>query len=367
MLMRILEKAKQAEHSFMVFLAVVVGCLGGIGAILFRKLINAVQLASWGDLPFSLELVRSHPGWFIVLVPTLGGLIVGPMVHFFAREAKGHGVPEVMEALTRHAGVMRPRLVIVKSLASAVSIGTGGSVGREGPIVQIGSALASSVGQLLKLSGARLCTLVGCGAAAGIAATFNAPIAGPLFAAEVILGEFTVTQFTPVVISSVVATVISRHFLGDVPAFVVPEYYLNSAWELGIYAVLGVVAAVVSLGFIRFLYLAEDAADRLSIPPWIVPALGGAAVGCIGLAYPQVFGVGYETIEHALRGDLALGLLGVLLLLKILATSVTIGSGGSGGVFAPSLFIGAMTGGTVGTLAHLWVPEVAVVPGHTHS
>jgi CIC family chloride channel protein len=360
---RVLERAKQAEHSFMVLMAVIVGCLGGIGAVLFRLLIQAVQKTAWGELPFSIDLLRSVPDWRVVLVPAIGGLIVGPLVYYLAREAKGHGVPEVMEAVAMRAGVIRPRLVIVKSLASAISIGTGGSVGREGPIVQIGSALGSSVGQLMRLSGNRLRTLVGCGAAAGIAATFNAPIAGALFAAEVILGEFVVTQFTPIVISSVVATVISRHYLGDVPAFVVPQYILTSPWELAFYAVLGVLAAFVALGFVRFLYLAEDAADRLPLPPWLLAAVGGAAVGGIGLFYPHVLGVGYESIEQALRGDMALGLLALLLLLKILATSTTIGSGGSGGVFAPSLFIGAMVGGTVGTLAHRWMPEIAASPG----
>jgi len=363
MLVRILDKAKQAEHSFMVVLAVIVGCLGGVGAVLFRSLIGWVQRLSWGDGPFSMALIDAHPGWYIVLVPAAGGLIVGPLVYYLAREAKGHGVPEVMEAVAMRSGVIRPRLVLIKSLASAISIGTGGSVGREGPIVQIGAALGSTLGQLLRLSGNRLRTLVGCGAAAGIAATFNAPIAGALFAAEVILGEFAVTQFTPIVISSVVATVISRHYLGDVPAFVVPEYTLTSAWELGIYAVLGVTAAFVALGFVRVLYLAEDAADRLALSPWVVAGVGGALVGSIGLAYPQVFGVGYESIEQALRGDTALGLLGVLLLLKILATCITIGSGGSGGVFAPSLFIGAMTGGTIGMLAHRWLPQIATSPG----
>ncbi len=353
----------QAEHSFMVVMAAAVGCLGGVGAVLFRRLIEAVQTWSWGGAPVPLDLIRSHPGWYVVLVPALGGLIVGPLVHCFAREAKGHGVPEVMEAVAMRSGVIRPRLVVVKSLASAVSIGTGGSVGREGPIVQIGSALGSALGQLFRLSGSRLRTLVGCGAAAGVAATFNAPIAGPLFAAEVILGEFAVTQFTPIVISSVIATVISRHYLGDIPAFVVPEYSLTSPWELGVYAVLGIVAALVGLAFVRILYAAEDVADRTPIPGWFLPVVGGVLVGAIGLAYPHVLGVGYEAIEQALVGDLSMTMLAALLVFKIVATSVTIGSGGSGGVFAPSLFLGAMTGGAVGTVAHAWAPEVAANPG----
>ncbi len=360
---KILSRAKQAEQTFMVTLAVAIGCLGGAGAVLFRKLIAAVQDLSWGSGPYSVSQVSDHPAWYIVLIPALGGLIVGPMVYYLAREAKGHGVPEVMEAVALRSGVMRPRLVIVKTLASAISIGTGGSVGREGPIVQIGSALGSTLGQWFRLSGARLRTMVGCGAAAGIAATFNAPLAGALFSVEIILGDFAVTQFSPIVISSVVATVIARHYLGDVAGFVVPEYSLHSVWELGIYALLGIVAALVALVFVRVLYGAEDLAERLPLPGWFLAALGGAAVGAIGIGYPQVFGVGYEAIEGALRGETAIALLGLLLVLKIVATSITIGSGGSGGVFAPSLFIGAMTGGALGTACQRWLPTIVESPG----
>ena len=200
--MGILERAKQAENSFMVVLAVAVGLLAGIAAVIFRRMIQAVQAVAWGELPFSLAILEATPAWRVVLVPALGGLVVGPLVYFAAREARGPGIPEVMEAVAVRAGVIRPRVVLVKSLASALSIGSGGSVGREGPIVQIGAAMGSTVGQLLRLSRSRMRTLVGCGAAAGIAATFNAPIAGPLFAAEVILGEFAVAQFTPIVLSA---------------------------------------------------------------------------------------------------------------------------------------------------------------------
>ncbi|MCP4659229.1 MAG: CBS domain-containing protein [bacterium] len=378
---RLLSRAKMAERTFMVAVAVVIGCLGGLGAVGFRWLISAIQRLSWGDWTFSLELVREHPWWWIVLTPAVGGLVVGPLVYFLAREAKGHGVPEVMEAVALRAGTIRPRLVIVKSLASAISIGTGGSVGREGPIVQIGSALGSTVGQLMRVSGKRLRTLVGCGAAAGIAATFNAPIAGALFAVEVILGDFAVAQFSPIVISSVVATVVSRHFLGDVPAFGIPEQYqMVSAWELPIYLVLGLVAALVAWGFVRLLYGLEDLFESFPMIPWLTAPIGGLLVGGIAIKYPEVFGVGYEAIEQALRGELVLGVLAVLLVLKLIATGITIGSGGSGGIFAPSLFLGAMTGGLVGTVANQLFPTVtassgayalvgmgAVVAGATHA
>jgi len=358
-----LARLRMSEHVFMVVAALAVGVLAGYGAVGFRMLIHGLQELFWGSEALTVEAVRSHSKLWIVLAPTLGGLVVGPLVWFFAREAKGHGVPEVMEAVALNSGRIRPRVVIVKSLASALSIASGGSVGREGPIVQIGSGLGSTLGQWLKVSGRRLRTLVGCGAAAGIAATFNAPIAGALFAVEIILGDFGVSQFSPIVIASVVATVVSRHYLGDAPAFAVPIYDLGSPVELIFYLVLGVVAAFAALAFVRTLYAFEDLADKIPIKPWLLTPIGFSLVGVIGLWLPQVFGVGYEAIEAALRGELALGILAVLFVAKVVATSLTIGSGGSGGVFAPSLFLGAMVGGVVGMIAHALFPEIALHPG----
>ncbi len=360
---RLLFRAKLADHAFLVAIAAVIGGLGGLGAVGFRKLISLAQRVTWGDWSPSLELIRAHSGWWILLAPAVGGLIVGPMVYFFAREAKGHGVPEVMEAVALRAGVIRPRLVVIKSLASAISIGTGGSVGREGPIVQIGSALGSTIGQWFRVSGRRLRTLVGCGAAAGIAATFNAPIAGALFAVEVILADFAVARFSPIVISSVIATVVSRHFLGNHPAFEVPTYRLVSPWELPIYLILGLLAALVSLAFIWGLYKTEDLFDASRIPGWLAAAAGGLLVGAIGFAHPEVLGVGYEAITDMLQGRLAVELLAALVVLKLLATCLTIGSGGSGGILAPSLFLGATVGGMIGFAAHALLPAATASPG----
>ncbi len=347
----------------MLLAALAVGILGGLGACGFRWLIHAIERIGWGTWSNDVANITSQPVWLLFLVPAVGGLIVGPLVHFFAREAKGHGVPEVMEAVALRSGQIRPRLVIVKSIASALSIGCGGSVGREGPIVQIGSALGSTIGQLLKVSGGRLRTLVGCGAAAGIAATFNAPVAGAIFAVEVILADFGVGSFSPIVISSVIATVVARHFLGDVPAFDVPSYGMDSPAELPVYFALGIAAALVATFFVRLLYKLEDLADELPGPAWIWTPIGGLLLGAIALKFPHVLGVGYDTIESALHGDALLGLLAALVLVKILATCVTIASGFSGGVFAPSLFIGAACGGTVGLLAHRLFPDVCVSPG----
>ncbi len=237
------------EHTIMVLLGIVVGVAGGYGAVGFRYLINFIQSIAYGSSAELLEVIESVPWYMRIAIPAIGGLIVGPIVYFFAREAKGHGVPEVMYAVALKQGIIRKRIVFIKALVSAVCIGTGGSVGREGPIVQIGSAVGSTLGQLFNVSANRMRTMVGCGAAAGIAATFNAPIAGSIFALEIILGEFEITSFSPIIISAVSATAISRHYLGDVPAFILPEYILHSPLEFPLYAILGVVCALVAVGF----------------------------------------------------------------------------------------------------------------------
>ncbi len=347
----------------MVVIAAILGFLGGLAAVAFRKLIEFVNLIAWGEGPVTIAHLSALPAWWKILVPAAGGLIVGLIIYRFAREAKGHGVPEVMEAVALHGGRIRPRVVIAKMFASGICIGSGGSVGREGPIVQIGSALGSTIGQWLKIDPSRLRTLVACGAAAGIAGTFNAPVAGALFALEIILGDFGVIYFSPIVVSSVAATVVSRHFLGDFPAFNVPAHSLVHASELLAYSGLGVLAALAALAFTNILYVFEDAFDRLRVTPPLRTAIGGAIIGLMGLFVPQIFGVGYEVIEGALRGGLVWHFMLALVLLKILAVSVTIGSGGSGGIFAPSLFIGAMLGGSVGTVIHSFWPTATAGAG----
>lgn len=367
-----------SEHLFMVLAAAGVGLLSALGAVGFRVMIRAVQDQAFGDLPALLGLFAGAPSagiedplksaahlpWFwLLIIPALGAAVAAPLIYYFAREAKGHGVPEVMESIALRGGEIRPRVALVKAVASAFTIGTGGSVGREGPIVQIGSALGSTVGQVLRVPERQLRTLVGCGAASGIAAAFNAPIAGALFAVEIILGDFAVTQFSPIVIASVVATVVSRAFLGDFPAFEVPAYRLVSPFELLPYMGIGAFAGLVGIVFIVVLYASEDFFDRLRIPDMLKLPVGGLAVGAIGIFLPHVFGVGYSTINGALTGQLGLGLLGVLLLAKLLATCVTLGSGGSGGIFAPSLFLGAVTGGFFGTIVHQMFPAVTATSG----
>ncbi|MCD6249771.1 MAG: chloride channel protein [candidate division Zixibacteria bacterium] len=362
-LRRVHADVRRTEHIYMVLVALVIGLLGGLCAVGFRELIHFGQLASWGYTENLVYHIQHLPWWWKIGIPTFGGLCVGLITYYFAREAKGHGVPEVIEAVTLHGGRIRFRVVIAKMIASGICIATGGSVGREGPIVQIGSSLGSTIGQWLGIDERRLQTLVGCGAAAGIAATFNAPVAGALFAVEIILGDFGVAQFSPIVISSVSATVVSQHFLGDFPAFNVPGYSLVSPFELFAYVGLGLIAGVIAVAFIKSLYGLEDFFDGIPLYPPLKTTIGGIIIGLIAMAFPQVLGVGYETINQALSGNMVFWLLLIMIAMKIFAVSITIGSGGSGGIFAPSLFIGAMTGGVVGTMVNNFWPGAVASPG----
>ncbi|MCH7724009.1 MAG: chloride channel protein [Bacteroidetes bacterium] len=352
------------EHTFMIIIAIVIGVLTGFAAIAIRALILWVSEISFTGTGSYLENILNTSWYWILIVPIVGGLIVGPIIYFFAPEAKGHGVPEVMQAILLKGGAIRPRVAFVKTITSAITIGTGGSVGREGPIIQIGSSLGSMVGQFFRVPSRRLKTLVGCGAAAGIAAAFNAPIAGALFAVEIILMDFAVAQFSPIVISSVMATVISRSFEGDFAAFIVPKYELISPYEIGFYFILGALSGVVSYLFIKALYSSEEYFDdKLKIPEYLKPALGGLGVGIIALAFPQVMGVGYDSINNALYGNMIWYIALALVFAKILATAVTLGSGGSGGIFAPSLFMGAMLGYFFGSFVHQYFPDITATPG----
>ena len=284
---RRLKSIQPTEEVILFVTSLLVGLGAGIGAVLFRYLIKAVEWVAYTWFPSVLS------GWgnaYVVIVPALGGLIVGLLVYFFAREAKGHGVPEVMEAVAIHGGRIRPRVAVIKALASSICIGSGGSVGREGPIVQIGSALGSTIGQVLHLSNDRVRNLVACGAAGGIAATFNAPIAGVIFALEVILGDFKLKYFISVVISSVTASVVGRVVFGNIPAFLLPtEYGIKSLWEFGFYIILGISAAIVGVIFVKLLYWTEDLFDGWKIvPEWLKPSIGGAMLGGLALVYPII-------------------------------------------------------------------------------
>jgi chloride channel protein, CIC family len=358
--------------------AVAVGIVTGIGAVLFRALIGSIHNAAFlGFFSFVYDANQFTPpspwGPLVILVPVVGGLVVTFLVVKFAPEARGHGVPEVMDAIFYHEGKIRPVVGAVKSLASAISIGTGGSVGREGPIIQIGASIGSTLGQLISMAPWQRITLVAAGAGAGIAATFNTPIGGVMFAIELMLPEVSARTFLPVALSTGTATFIGRLFLGVQPAFIVPPSpmlgtHAGSAVSLILYAALGGACGLAATGFIRGLHFAEGLFERIA-NPYLRHVVGMFGVGvlmyALFVAYGQYYvdGVGYATIQAVLLGQMVgLGLLGLLFLAKLAATTTTLGSGASGGIFSPSLFMGAALGGAFGALVE-WihpVPEASI-------
>jgi len=360
----------RTSASALVPLAIAVGAVTGLGAVGFRLLIIAFTRWFTGYDDYSdLGRVPSAQWpwlglWFLVLAPVVAGSIYGPLVHRFAPEARGHGVPEVMFAVSHNGGRIAPRVTVIKALASALCIGGGGSVGREGPIVQIGSATGSTIAQILRLTTWRMRLMVACGAAAGISATFNAPLAGPFFAMELILRDFTAESFGALVLSSVTADIIGRTLLGDHPFLALPTFSIHSPVEYLLYGALGVGVGVVGVAFSKVLYLVEDVCDWLwRGPEWARPAVGGIILGALLVALPQMYGVGYPVLENAVRGKYLVPMLLLLMVGKMFATSLTIGIGGSGGVFAPTLFIGAMAGTAFGALAHGMFPTVTESAG----
>ncbi|WP_081882171.1 chloride channel protein [Cryobacterium sp. MLB-32] len=348
-------------------MAVVVGAGVGLAAVAFRWLVTMATLIFTGTIDYSAtEGHPAHPwlpwlgGAFVIFAPMVGGLIYGPLVHKFAPEARGHGVPEVMYAISKRGGRIPGKVAIVKSLASAITIGSGGSVGREGPIVQIGSALGSTLGRAVRMPESHLRTLVACGAAGAIAATFNAPIAGVFFALELLLRDFTARSFGVVVLSSVTASIVGRSLLGDEPFLTLPTFTIADPSQFLLFAVLGLLAGLTGVGFTKVLYAVEDLCNwAWRGPEWLRPGVGGLLLGLLLFALPQMYGVGYPVLEKGVQGGYALGFLVLLLVGKVVATSLTIGIGGSGGVFAPSLFIGAMLGAAFGQLAGAMFPVFA--------
>ncbi len=376
---RVLERFQVSGQWIMLIAAAVVGVVSGVGAAIFWYGIIGLQklfvmlAKAYSDpspaLTVTIQSIADFPIWLKIAVPAGSGLIIGPMIYFFAREAKGHGVPEVMDAVATKGGVIRPRVALVKMAASAFSIASGFSLGREGPFVQIGSTFGSIIGQIMRLGPEKMRLLIGCGAAGGIAATFNTPIAGMFFAMEIILGDFAVGAMSALAVSSVVATIVSYAFLGDTPAFTIPgDFVLVSPWEILTYTVLGLLAGVTAVIYMKVLYAFEDIFDDyIPIPDWLKPVLGGAIIGVIGIWLPGVFGIGYDTIDAMFLGKLSMGFMAFLVIAKIVATSVSIGSGASGGIFAPSLFIGSALGGSFGMLAQHWLSAEHIAPAGAYA
>jgi CIC family chloride channel protein len=378
------EDSRQLPLTQLSLLALGLGVVTGLGAVAFRDLIGFIHnllFTGHALVHYDANIFTAPAPWgpLVILVPVLGAVGVTFLVTSFAPEAKGHGVPEVMDAIYYKSGVIRPVVVLVKSLASAIAIGSGSSVGREGPIIQIGSALGSTLGQIVRMPSGQRIALVAAGAGAGIASTFNTPIGGVMFAIELMMPEVSVATFLPVAIATGTATFVGRWFFGDTPAFHVPSLQAmavdpSALIVLVLFAVLGALTGVAAAGFIRGLQLTEDIFDRIRLR-YLRHMLGMLILGALmyllfrTLGQYYVDGVGYATVQAVLAGQIStFWLLGLLCVCKALATSLSLGSGSSGGIFSPSLFMGATLGGGFAALLNaaglpmqLSVPAFAMV------
>lgn len=371
-----LRRFQQMEPIFLAASAALLGAVTALGSYLFHLGIEnglvgegfraVFRLASghkW--VLFAHSQADTKWGYFVALVlPILGLVAAAYLARLLCPGEAGHGVAGIMEAVALRGGRLRVRPAVARVMAAVITIVTGGSVGPEDPNVQIGATVGSWFAQQLRLPSERVRTLAACGAASGIASAFNAPIAGVFFAQEIILGEFTTGGFGMVVLAAVTASVITRVLRGDSPAFRIPEYTLRSPWELFLYLGLGLAAALLSTLYVRGLVGIEERFHAWRAPFWLRAAVGGALVGVAGIAFPQLFGVGYDTMDGLLHGEpVAVWVLAALMVLKPLLTATTLAAGGSGGVFAPSLFIGGMLGGAFGQMVGKVLPNVVGPPG----
>jgi chloride channel protein, CIC family len=362
----LMNPSPQTKEFLFLLMAIVIGALAGVGTLGYLALIEVGQWGTWPGAGQFMSRVLATPWWLRILIPTLGGLAVGPVIAFWAPEARGPGVPEVIEAAALRGGHISPRMALFKVWCTGLTLASGGSVGREGPSVGIGAAIGSIMTRLFSFSTGKGRICLACGVAAGFAATFNTPISGALFTIEVILADLEIVYLGHIVIAAIVAVLISRQFLGDFPTFIIAPFTLHHNGELLVYLGLGVLAGLVAIAFSKGIYATDDAFRRLPLPEWLKPALGGLGLGILGVASPYVLGVGYETINLSLAGKFTLVAAAVLLGLKYLATVLCLGSGMSGGIMGPSLFMGATLGTALALTAnyfglHLHPTDYALV------
>jgi CIC family chloride channel protein len=361
----IVSRIKVGERTVIITISVLVGILSGLANIIFRATMNLIHNTIFNG---GMTLLHINEGGMyrllLPLIPVTGALLLIPLYYISREEVYGYGFPRFLERVNFQAGRLKLKTMIVRILSASLTIGSGGAAGVEGPIAQIGGICGSLVGRFTRVSGNRIKLLIAAGSAGAIAATFNAPIAGVMFAMEIVLlGNYELTSFAAIVISSGIATVVSRMYYGEGPIFMVPRYEAVSAYEIPLYLILGFIVGGVAVLYVRSFYAIKDRFDGIIMNPHLKPAAGAFCVGLIGIAFPQVLGDGYEIIENALGGQLVFQLMFALVILKIFATSLTLGSGGSGGVFAPALFIGAMVGGSYGWLVHYIFPSYTANPG----
>jgi CIC family chloride channel protein len=357
------ERARPTDLQVTLIWAGTIGFCGGIGSIVFRAATSFVHKVLTGSSAPGLVESFSHlPPLLRLIIPAIGGLVAGAIIQFGARLSRGATTTDYMEAVVLGDGKISARLSLVKCLSSLFTIASGGSIGREGPLVQLSSVIASVAGRLRKWSTPRLRLLVGCGAAAGIASAYNAPIAGALFIAEIVLGSVAMEIFGPLVFSSVIATLTVRGFLGAEPLYGIPRFKLNGNWEIVPYLLLGLAAGLAAPWFIRLLRISEDWAGRIAAPVYIKMGVGGLLVGALAIVHPEVCGNGYSTVNGILRGQFLWETLAIILVFKVLATTATFGSGAVGGVFTPTLLIGASLGFLFGTGTQHLTGSIGVNP-----
>ena len=332
--------------------------------ILFREAIGLVQLPWLHDVSENVISASKDVPWYIILLaPVIGGAIVGWILENFLPSKRTLGVPDVMEARTMAGRELETKSALWSAAATIVSLGSGASAGREGPMVHLGAALSSSLVKKLRLPAWSHKTLMASGVAAAVSASFNAPIAGVLFAHEIILGHYARRSFVPIVIASVGGTIFSRLWFGDNAAFIIPEYQITSYWEIPAFALLGLVCALVAVLFQFALIGTDFVARRINISLFFLPIAGGFLVGSIAVFFPHVLGVGYEATDMALNNQLSIEIMFALIIAKTAATAITLACRFGGGVFSPALYLGAMTGGTFGLIASGLFPEMASSQG----
>ncbi|MDG4476657.1 chloride channel protein [Thiovibrio frasassiensis] len=347
-------------------IAACIGLAAGAVNILFRTTVALVHEHIF--VGGSALLGLANGGLYLLLLPLIpvcGMVLLIPLSLLFPGEVNGYGFPKFLRQVNLEGGIVRFRTIVIKILSCALTIGTGGSAGVEGPIAQVGGAVGSQVGQFFRVSGSRMKVFIAAGCAGGVAAMFNAPIAGVFFAAEIVLlGTYEIGSFAALVISSAMATVVSRGYYGGSPAFPIPAYEIvNSFVEIPLYSLMGVVMGLVAVLHINVFYTIRDRFAALGLHPQLKPLLGALAVGLLAIGFPQVMGDGYHYLEVVLSGQGVLWVMGLLIFLKIAATALTLGSGGAGGVFAPALFIGGVTGGSFGAIAHYLLPQYTANSG----
>jgi CIC family chloride channel protein len=348
--------AKQGQLSGIIFWAALIGICGAFTGVGFRASVRLVQRALTGHSAGLVETAELLPWWARIAVPTIGGACAGVLLWLAQRLLRSARNLDYMEAVAVGNGQLGSRAALLQAASSFFTIGSGGSIGREGPLVQLAATVASKIGQWTHAPVPRLRLLVACGAAAGIAAAYNAPIAGALFVAEVVLGSIAMESFGPLIVASVVSDATSRHFLGYGPVYQVPHINFGASWELALYALLGVLLGHVAPTYLALLERARMAFRRLHwSPPWTL-ALGGLIVGVISTEVPRVWGNGFSVVNDMLNDKIPLDLLSLVLIAKLISTASTVGSGAAGGILTPTLFMGAAMGALFGDTVHVLDP-----------